>query len=84
MQNIEMNQKICEILKSIIPLDNFFPEMSLKDDLGIDSLALVNVLVQLEETFDITIDISDLSLEKLKTIGNLYTLVEKYISNKEE
>lgn len=84
MTKEEINLRLENLMGQIVPVEVFDSQLSLKDDLGIDSLALVNVLVQLEETFDITIDISDLSPENLKTIEDLYTLVEKYISNKEE
>lgn len=84
MTKEEIKLRLENLMRQIVPVEVFDSQLSLKDDLGIDSLALVNVLVQLEEAFNITIDISDLSPEKLKTIGDLYTLVEKYISNNEE
>lgn len=84
MTKEEIKLRLENLMRRIVPVEVFDSKLSLKDDLGIDSLALVNVLVQLEETFDITIDISDLSPENVKTMEDLYTLVEKYVSNKGE
>ena len=49
---------------------------SLKKDLGLDSLMLVSLIVAIE---DIEIKDSDLSAENLETVGNLCTMLEKYI-----
>lgn len=84
MTKEEIKLRLENLIRLIVPVEVFNSQLSLKEELGIDSLSLVNVLVQLEETFDITMDISDLSPENLKTIGDLYMLVEKYVCNKEE
>lgn len=84
MSTFKTNEKINQMMKLIVPIDHFSKNMSLQNDLGIDSLLLVNVLVQLEEIFDITIDISDLNPKALITMEDLYTLAEKYVCNKEE
>ncbi|PWL98740.1 MAG: acyl carrier protein [Clostridiales bacterium] len=53
-------------------------EMELKGDLGIDSLGLVELVVDLEERFNIEFDESDLDPANLKTVGSIYSLVDKY------
>lgn len=50
---------------------------TLKNDLGLDSLIIVDVLIQIEETFGIEFDESDLELQNLKTVKDLIQLVEK-------
>jgi acyl carrier protein len=52
------------------------PEKSLKNDLGADSLDVVEVSLMLEEEFNVKFDESD--TEKLQTVGDLYHLIEKY------
>lgn len=49
-------------------------ESKLKEDLGIDSLAAVELVLELESTFDITVE--DEELMALKTIQDIVTLVE--------
>ena len=53
-------------------------EQRLKDDLGIDSLRLVEVLVALEEEFGVTLKEADLDPEAIQTVGDVYALMEKY------
>ena len=46
---------------------------SFGDDLGADSLDLVELVMALEETFDITVDESE--LDGVETVGQVYELV---------
>ena len=51
---------------SNIDIDDIVSEASLVDDLGADSLALVELVMSMEENFDI--DIDDEDAEKLITV----------------
>lgn len=53
-------------------------EASLKEDLGIDSLRLVELMIQIEEALDITFEESDLDPDELATVGDLERVVETY------
>ena len=55
---------------------------SLKDDLGIDSLKVVELIVELEDAYKIIFDESDLDPERLITVGDIYKLVEAYALGK--
>ena len=57
-------------------------DMDLGEDLGFDSLSLVELIVDLESRFDIEIDESDLEPKRLKTVGQIYKLVDKYLEGK--
>lgn len=57
-------------------------DMKLSEDLGFDSLSLVELIVDLEDRFDIEIDESDLDPGHLKTVGQIYTLVDKYLEGR--
>lgn len=71
-----------EIVDSLIVEKRFSEtitsEMSLENDLGFDSLSLVELIVSLEDRFNIEINESDLNPSTLKTVGNIYSLVAKY------
>lgn len=54
-------------------------DMELKKDLGFDSLSLVELIVDLEDRFSITIDETDLDPTMINTVGKVYLLVEKYV-----
>jgi acyl carrier protein len=45
-------------------------EVSFRDDLGIDSLSVINFLLKVERNFKIKIDIE--SIGRLKNLGELY------------
>ena len=45
----------------------------LDDDLGADSLDVVDLMMSLEDTFDV--EIQDEDIEKLRTIGDLVTYI---------
>jgi len=49
-------------------------EASFIDDLGADSLDLVELIMEMEETFDI--QIADNELEKIRTIGDVLNFLK--------
>jgi len=52
------------------------PEKSLKNDLGADSLDVVEVSLMLEEEFNVKFDESE--TEKIQTVNDLYELIETH------
>ena len=53
-------------------------EASITDDLGADSLDVVDLVMSIEESFDV--EIPDEEVENIKTVGD----IGKYIENKVE
>lgn len=53
-------------------------EASITEDLGADSLDVVDLVMSIEESFDV--EIPDEEVEKIKTVGDIV----KYIENKVE
>lgn len=70
-----MFEKIRDVLVETLNVDAdlITPEASLKDDLGIDSLAAVELSLELESNFDIKIE--DEELIQLKTVGDIEKLL---------
>jgi len=54
-------------------------DSSLKDDLGIDSLRIVELLVKIEEKYEIVFPESDLNPEHLNTVRDILELIEKHV-----
>ncbi|HEY8529918.1 MAG: acyl carrier protein [Paenibacillaceae bacterium ZCTH02-B3] len=50
------------------------PEASFKDDLGADSLDVVELVMELEDEFDL--EISDEDAEKITTVGEVVQYIE--------
>ena len=65
---MSVDDKIKKIIaeKLSVDLSEVVPEASFVDDLGADSLDLVELIMTMEEEFDI--DISDEDAEKLETV----------------
>lgn len=72
--------KINQIIKETSPIGGKINKNSkLKDDLGIDSMRLVELLVTLEEEFSIEFPLSDLNVRKFSVVNDIYKLVNKYM-----
>ncbi|MFV0379799.1 MAG: acyl carrier protein [Anaerorhabdus sp.] len=71
-----MIENIKKVLVEAINVDaeDVKPEANLKDDLGIDSLAAVELALELENEFDIRIE--DEELAKLETVQDIVNIIE--------
>ena len=65
--------KSCAVEVLQVPADKIVPEARFSDDLDADSLDLVELVMALEEAFDITVEESE--LEGIETVGQAYGLV---------
>lgn len=66
-------QIICEQLS--VSEEDVVPEASFVDDLGADSLDLVEMIMAMEEAFDISI--ADEDAEKIKTVQDAFSYIDK-------
>jgi acyl carrier protein len=73
----EINHMITDILveKLGIAATEITPEANFMKDLGIDSLDYAELVMELEQAFDITIP--DNEAEKIKTVGQAIAYVEE-------
>ena len=65
--------KACAVEVLQVPADKVVPEARFGDDLDADSLDLVELVMALEEAFDVTVDESE--LEGIETVGQAYELI---------
>ena len=67
---MSIEDKVKKIIaeKLSVDLDEVVPEASFVDDLGADSLDLVELIMSMEEEFDV--EIPDEEAEKLVTVGD--------------
>ena len=68
-------EKLASIIAEQLSVDpeEITPDTSFADDLGADSLDLVEVVVALEDELDVTIE--DEELQAIKTVGDAYDLI---------
>ncbi len=73
-----MFEKICELLADKFDADasTMTMDTSIKDDLNADSLDVVELMMDLEEQFGITI--SDEEAMKLSTIGDIVKYIDDH------
>ena len=71
-ENFEKFRK-CAVEVLSVEADQVTMEASFADDLDADSLDLVELVMKLEEEFDVTVDESE--LENITTVGEAYELV---------
>ena len=70
-------EKVKMILSSQFDVeeDSITPETNIADDLGADSLDVVDMLMSLEDEFDV--EIPDEEIERIRTVGELVADIEE-------
>ena len=78
MKGTMVLEKIKEILSAQfeVEADTITAETDIVDDLGADSLDLVDMLMSLEDEFNIG-EVPDEMIEKIRTVGQLVTYIEE-------
>jgi acyl carrier protein len=75
---MSIEDKVRKIIaeKLSVDLEEVIPEASFVDDLGADSLDLVELIMTMEEEFDI--DISDEDAEKLESVKDAIDFIKAH------
>ena len=75
---MSIHDKVKKIIadKLSVDLEEIVPEASFVDDLGADSLDLVELIMSMEEEFDI--EISDADAEKLATVKDVFDYIDAH------
>jgi len=78
----DITSKVKEITSEQLGVDEsqITPEAKFVDDLGADSLDTVELVMALEEEFDL--EISDEEAEKLTTVNRVISYIEDYLDKK--
>ncbi|GAA4822374.1 acyl carrier protein [Nocardioides caeni] len=80
MSTEEIRAALAEIVNEVagIPAENVQLDKSFADDLDVDSLSMVEVVVEAEEKFGVTIP--DDEVKNLKTVGDAVAYIERNAS----
>ena len=75
MSNEETFEKFKEVAVEVlqVPADKVTPDARFAEDLDADSLDLVELVMALEESFDVSVE--ETELEGIETIGQAYDLI---------
>ena len=79
---MEIEEKVIQIVSEQMSVDKgeIKRETSFVNDLGADSLDTVELVMELEDEFDLTIP--DEEAEKLKTVGEAIDYIKKHVEGK--
>ena len=75
-------RKIIEVLTEL-GAESITPGSKLRDDLGLDSLQMVNLLIALEDIFEIELEEADIDPTSLLTVEDVISLAKKYTQTSE-
>lgn len=81
---MQIEEKVISILEELSGKTELNKEERLQEELGLDSLSMVGLLVEIEETFEITLDESDMNPYDLNTVNDVIGLVQKYRGDSDE
>lgn len=70
-------EKVVEIIKNQFDIDEVKPETNLNENLGSDSIGLLELVMEIEEEFDLEID--DTQLGDIKTVQDIVDSIEEAI-----
>ena len=81
MDMAAMKDKIVEIIANQLGIDHgdVTPEASVVDDLGADSLDVVELVMALEEEFNL--EIPDEEAEKIKSVNDIFSHMESALQS---
>ena len=74
-----MKEKVLKVLQSVN--ESITDGANLINEGIVDSFEVVNIVMELEEAFDIEIDAEDVVTENFETVDAIVAMVEKYINS---
>lgn len=83
MEKSEIKEKLLEIIEEEMPeveADKIDMEASFTDEYGVDSVSLIKVIVDAEQTFDVKFDDKELALNKYNNFEDVVDLIEEKLS----
>ena len=76
----DLEDRVLDLLSEICeaPRESLKPEVTLIVDLGVDSVVILDLLIALEDNFDIDIGVTEAS--RLETVGDVLAYVRQHTS----
>lgn len=76
----DINDKLAEESDAKIKAEDITPQMSLRDDLDMDSMQAVSLSLDVEDLLDIVLDGDEIA--SMETVGDLYQLIEDKLEDR--
>ena len=74
-------EKVIDVLKTIRPDVDFANEKKLIDDGILDSFDIIQTVMELNEAFDVEINVEDLEPDNFNTVEAMWELIQKLQSD---
>lgn len=71
-----VEEKIFSMIKDEFDIDEISRDMKIREDFEVDSISILEFVMDIEEEFDIEIDDDD--IDKMITVGDVIDYVEKH------
>lgn len=81
---MEIEEKVKGILFELTGMEVVANDSKLQDDLGMDSLAMVMLLIEIEDVFEIELAEADMNPFDLLTAQNVIDMVARYFGDENE
>ena len=81
---MNVQKRVFSIIRELSGATNIESDASLQLDISLDSLGMVTMLIMIEEEFKIELDESDMNPFELLTVGDVMSLVKKYVEAENE
>lgn len=81
---MKTEERIKDILSELSGEKSIETKARLQEDLSLDSLSMVTMLVEIEDSFSIELDEKDMNPFDLITVADVIKLTEGYIGDKNE
>lgn len=81
---MQIEEKVKEILTQLSGEENIENDVELQADLVLDSLAMVTMLVEIEEVFGIELDESDMNPFELTTVQHIIDMIKPYLGGEND
>lgn len=81
---MRIDEKVEEILFELTGMEVTANDAKLQDDLGMDSLAMVTLLIEIEDVFEIELAETDMNPFDLLTAQSVIDMVKRYFGDEDE
>lgn len=72
-----VEEKLFNLIEKEFDIHDINKDMNIQKDFNVDSISLLEFIMDIEEEFDI--EIEDEDLESLETVGDLVSYIEKLV-----
>lgn len=70
-----MFEKIKQIIEELFNIKDITPDTDIREDLGVDSIGLLQLVMAIEDEFEIQVEEQD--LEKIRTVADIMEYIKE-------